>query len=751
MKSTKKKKKVLVDVNGSVQDCIDDLCKQADKFSLHLFTAKWQRDQLNCLKKNLPAQWLVTISDFAENYRCSHQDEISAAYYCYTQATLLTMVLYYRCPDCPETVEESIVFITSDLEHDAHVADKAYTMMLNHLKNERRFVPSHHVKCTDGCSTQFKSKVPFLYMTQRSGTECMYFGSRHGKSVCDGLGGTVKRCAERYVKSRQGKIRNAREMYDWAVKLQTIEGDPGKCTHKKRNFLFADKIDRPEPSNLIGMKGTRQVHQVKAVEPGIVQARRFACFCSGCLNNTKCINTSINTDWWATHDLQKVKRKCRKRKNSKLRSITKSISRKTPSSRKGRKVHDESQLLDCEPNTHKTRNSCKLGKRPTISHSVGKTQVGEDSWHVEYTGKTKRRKIASHTVLRKNVKVDSDQPECGSTSVKTRARGKVRAKLDDEDSDQPECGSTSVKTRARGKVRIKLEEEDSDQPECGSTSVKTRTRGKVRAKLDDEDADQPECGRNRVKIHSRHILQRKDLKIPSDNMARLEPLSPSNLTIVGLKKEIDGQSMKLLPTDVEAGLYPVNIIADGNCLSRCTSLFAYGDESHYKEMKLRLYQEMFIHEEFYTTVYCNLAMYSQHFTQGMKLQSDRDLHSLCKKELKSAEKEGAYLGIWHLAAYATILNRNIMSVYPQYAGHNVRDEYHRIFKPRTLNTPNEVIHIMWTHTRGRQLPECQWSPNHFVPLLRLHQDVDDQDPLFEEEVEDNDLGDTLDEIITKLR
>ena len=62
VKSTKKKKKVLVDVNGSVQDCIDDLCKQAAKFSLHLFTAKWQRDQLNCLKKNVPAQ-LVGLED----------------------------------------------------------------------------------------------------------------------------------------------------------------------------------------------------------------------------------------------------------------------------------------------------------------------------------------------------------------------------------------------------------------------------------------------------------------------------------------------------------------------------------------------------------------------------------------------------------------------------------------------------------------------------------------------------------------
>ena len=62
---------------------------------------------------------------------------------------------------------------------------------------------------SDGCSSQYKSKLPFLHLTELSSTteikiERHFFGSSHGKSLCDACGGVVKACVIRAVAA--GKV-----------------------------------------------------------------------------------------------------------------------------------------------------------------------------------------------------------------------------------------------------------------------------------------------------------------------------------------------------------------------------------------------------------------------------------------------------------------------------------------------------------------------------------------------------------------
>ena len=61
---------------------------------LQMTTMKLFR-QANELTRNitqsLPKGWMVSVADFAENYRCINQDEIQSAYYNYQQATLLRL------------------------------------------------------------------------------------------------------------------------------------------------------------------------------------------------------------------------------------------------------------------------------------------------------------------------------------------------------------------------------------------------------------------------------------------------------------------------------------------------------------------------------------------------------------------------------------------------------------------------------------------------------------------------------------
>jgi hypothetical protein len=44
-----------------------------------------------------------------------------------------------------------------------------------------------------------------------------YFESGHGKSACDGVGGTTKRNADNAVKQEKAKIEDAMDSYAWAI------------------------------------------------------------------------------------------------------------------------------------------------------------------------------------------------------------------------------------------------------------------------------------------------------------------------------------------------------------------------------------------------------------------------------------------------------------------------------------------------------------------------------------------------------
>lgn len=160
-----------------------------------------------------------------------------------------------------------------------------------------------------GCTSQFKSKTPFwLLSMEKTPWERIYFGSRHGKSSCDSLGGIVKKKAEAYVKTSHGKIRNPLEFFNFCEHHLVIDGEE-ECLHKRRVFFFIDDLERPDiPSSLRPLPGTHKIHQVRGISPGVIQARRCACFCVGCVVGSECHETgSIDSEWMPEHSLNKAK------------------------------------------------------------------------------------------------------------------------------------------------------------------------------------------------------------------------------------------------------------------------------------------------------------------------------------------------------------------------------------------------------------------------------------------------------------
>ena len=129
--------------------------------------------------------------------------------------------------------------------------------------------------------TQYKQKGNFYYMCHepfRFGLERIsryYVEASHGKGVPDGIGGVLKRTANRLVRLGQD-ITDAKVLYDKLseteskVKLFYTENDE---VRKRTNELQA-------PGPLPTIKGTKKIHQVVCLAIGRLEYRDVSCVCS---------------------------------------------------------------------------------------------------------------------------------------------------------------------------------------------------------------------------------------------------------------------------------------------------------------------------------------------------------------------------------------------------------------------------------------------------------------------------------------
>ena len=79
--------------------------------------------------------------------------------------------------------------------------------------------------------------------------------------------------------------------------------------------------------------------------------------------------------------------------------------------------------------------------------------------------------------------------------------------------------------------------------------------------------------------------------------------------------------------------------------------------------------------------------------------------------------DGAFSSAWTVQAAATVLQRNIVSVYPALNG--VLDKIVGIlnttFQPRG-KAKGRTVYILWSSTSFSKTGKT-WTPNHFAPLL----------------------------------
>lgn len=129
--------------------------------------------------------------DYSESYQCAFQNESQNAFFHKNTVTVHLMMLYYK----------------------THVGDDEGTLV------KHAVIGITATEFTDGCASQYIKRNSFADISlSHINIVSNFFETSHGKSVCDGLGSTVKNCAIKADISGKEVIPDAKSLYNVCVK-----------------------------------------------------------------------------------------------------------------------------------------------------------------------------------------------------------------------------------------------------------------------------------------------------------------------------------------------------------------------------------------------------------------------------------------------------------------------------------------------------------------------------------------------------
>ena len=264
---------------SSVQDFVDILTKTAEASTIHHYTAKAQAANLRQLKETLPTDSAVVLLDFAENYSFVCQDAVQSFHWDTAQATLHPFVIYHRENEDGDLKCFNLCVISDDKKHNAFTVHYFIKLMMKQLKELKPNLRKVYYY-SDGAASQYKNcknMRNLCFHEEDFGVEAEwhFFATSHGKSPCDGIGGTVKRLAARASlhATTRGHILTPAELFNFAT--TNIAGI---------NFVFAktDDVQAHEQSlnsrmsNILTVIGTRSHHRFVPLGKHAVQMYRLS-------------------------------------------------------------------------------------------------------------------------------------------------------------------------------------------------------------------------------------------------------------------------------------------------------------------------------------------------------------------------------------------------------------------------------------------------------------------------------------------
>ena len=262
-----------------LDDFIDDLTNKVERLIPHSFIAKSQSLFLKNLKENLQLNTAIILIDFSENYAFVVQDEAQGYHWTSESCTLHSVLVHYKNAEGMKMVSSHCV-ISDDLKHDVSMIYKTQEKVLKFIQENLPHIEEIHY-FSDGCAAQYKNKYNFLNLCHHEKDFNLkavwsFFATSHGKSECDGIGGTVKRLARKESLQRHldNQIISPKTFFDFCI------------THiSNMNFHFDSREELQvirsvlETSfrDLHTLPGTRNFHNFRPLDAvGTIEARRIS-------------------------------------------------------------------------------------------------------------------------------------------------------------------------------------------------------------------------------------------------------------------------------------------------------------------------------------------------------------------------------------------------------------------------------------------------------------------------------------------
>ena len=180
----------------SIDTFIDIVLKSINNLTKHSFVAKSQSNDLKAKKSSLDPTEAVVLLDFAENYSFIAQDSIQGYHWNNAQCSLHPAVIYFFDNKTNSLSSKSMCIISENLDHDVAFVYSVQKVVMKFLKINFYHVSTVHYY-SDGCSAQYKNYKNLMILCHHHkdfglNADWTFFATSHGKSPCDGVGGTVK-------------------------------------------------------------------------------------------------------------------------------------------------------------------------------------------------------------------------------------------------------------------------------------------------------------------------------------------------------------------------------------------------------------------------------------------------------------------------------------------------------------------------------------------------------------------------------
>lgn len=178
-----------------INEYLDVLMTKLAALLPHSYIAKQQAEFLKREKETMQEGTVLILMDFSENYTFHVQDEAQGYHWTHKNCTVHPVVCYFKLN---ETLQhQSLCFLSSDLCHDVGMVYEIQKRTVQFLKT--KIVSLKKIEYfTDGCAAQYKNYKNFFNLCKHEedfgvSADWSFYATSHGKSACDGIGGTVKR------------------------------------------------------------------------------------------------------------------------------------------------------------------------------------------------------------------------------------------------------------------------------------------------------------------------------------------------------------------------------------------------------------------------------------------------------------------------------------------------------------------------------------------------------------------------------